>query len=269
MLKMRMTSTGDFWFVTNQVDTYVGKSLELYGEWSYGEILAMAEFVGPQDNVVEIGSNIGAHTAFIAKKLCPKGTVYAFEPRRLLFQNLCANIALNAIDNVYAFQHAIGSTTERIFEGEISVQSNANHGAYPLGAIEGTAEIIDIYPLDDMLDFIKPIALLKADVEGHEEQVLRGSSALIKRDRPVLYLENDRRDKSPSLIEYCWSLDYELYWHLVPLFRPDNFANTAQNIFENIYSFNMVGLPRESGKVFTQSAKIITSDALPGNAVAQ
>jgi hypothetical protein len=46
MWKMRITTTGDFWFVTNQVDTYVGKSLELYGEWSYGEVLAKAKFVG-------------------------------------------------------------------------------------------------------------------------------------------------------------------------------------------------------------------------------
>ncbi len=263
MLRTRLTTAGGFTFVTNQLDTYVGKSLEVYGEWSYGEILGLAGLVTPATNVVEIGANIGAHTVFLAKNLCPQGVVYAFEPRRLIFQNLCANLAVNGIDNVYTFPNAIGSERSRLYEGTISPDAHANHGAYALGTIEGKGEIIDIMPLDDLLDFIQPTGLFKADVEGFEEQVLRGSAGLIQRDRPVLYLENDRIDNSKSLIEYCWSIDYDLYWHLVPLFRPDNFANTAVNIFGNVHSFNMIGLPREAGKVIVGGTKIDNSDAHP------
>lgn len=263
MIKMRSTTVGDYNFLTNQLDTYVGKSLEVYGEWSFGEVQAMAGLLTPESNVVEIGANIGAHTVFIAKNICYQGVVYAFEPRRLIFQNLCANIALNGIDNVYAFPNAIGAEASRIYEGSLPPQEHANHGAYALGDLAGRSEIIDVMPLDDLIDFIKPVALLKADVEGFEEQVLRGAAAIIKRDRPALYLENDRLASSKSLIEYCWSLDYDLYWHVVPLFRPDNLANTTANIFGNIHSFNMIGLPRESGKAFVGDTKIENSDAHP------
>ena len=106
---MRLTTCGSYKFLTNPLDTYVGKSLEIYGEWSQGELNIISSLVHKNANILEVGSNIGAHTVFIAKEICPEGNVYAFEPRRVLFQNLCANLCINEISNVYTFQKALGS----------------------------------------------------------------------------------------------------------------------------------------------------------------
>ena len=171
---MRLTTCRNYKFLNNPLDTYVGKSLEIYGEWSHGELSVISSLVKSDANVIEVGSNIGAHTVFIAKEICPKGNIYAFEPRRILFQNLCANICINEISNVYAFQKALGIDFDQICEGSIIEGEFANHGAFDLGSIDGTSEQIDVEPLDSFSEKFHKIALIKADVEGFEEDVLRG-----------------------------------------------------------------------------------------------
>ena len=56
-----------------------------------------ARSIQPGDVVIEVGANIGPHTVFLAQHVGPQGLVLAFEPQRILFQTLCANLALNSI----------------------------------------------------------------------------------------------------------------------------------------------------------------------------
>jgi len=263
MSKIRLTTCGSYKFLTNPLDVYVGKSLEIYGEWSHGELIAISSLVPKNANILEVGSNIGSHTVFIAKEICPEGNVYAFEPRRILFQNLCANLCINEISNVYAFQKALGLDFDIIFEGPIPQEGLANLGAFDLGSISGVGEHINVEPLDAYLEHFQKISLIKADVEGFEEDVLRGGSQIISRDNPILYLENDRLEKSQSLIEYAWSLGYNLYWHIVPLFRNDNNAGTPYNVFGNTHSFNMLGIHKQSGIIIDVLNKITDSSSHP------
>jgi FkbM family methyltransferase len=234
-------------FLTLPTDLFIGKSIALYGEWSHGEIEQLAGLIQPTDNVLEAGANIGAHSVFIARDICPAGTLYAFEPRRILFQMLCANLMLNGVGNVEAYQLALGEGEGAIREGPFPLSVPVNAGAFSLGTIPGDAEEIRVVQLDALLDQLKPISLLKADIEGHELKLLRGAAQLIARDRPMLYLENDRTDLSEALITHVLGLGYDACWHIVPLFRPQNLAGATVNVFANIYSFNMLCVPRERG----------------------
>ena len=71
-------------------DLYVGRSLELYGESSEFEGELFAQLCRPGQIVVEVGAHIGSHTIHLAKLVGPAGTVYAFEPQRIIFQIMCA-----------------------------------------------------------------------------------------------------------------------------------------------------------------------------------
>jgi FkbM family methyltransferase len=243
-------------FLTLPTDQYVGRSIQLYGEWSHGEIEQIARLVQPHENVLEAGANIGAHSVFIARDICPQGTLYAFEPRRILFQMLCANLMLNGVGNVEAFQLGLGEAEGAIREGAFPLSVPVNAGAFSLGSIPGDAEELRIMPLDALLSRLKPVSLLKADIEGHELKLLRGAARLIARDRPILYLENDRTNLSEALIAHVLELGYDACWHIVPLFRPKNLAGASSNVFGNAHSFNMLCLPRERGIDF--GARAIT-----------
>ena len=184
MQKIRLTTCGNYKFLTNPLDTYVGKSLEVYGEWSHGELSSISSLVQKDANIIEVGSNIGAHTVFIAKEICPEGNVYAFEPRRILFQNLWANLCINEISNDYAFQKALGLDFDIIFEGPIPQDGLANHGAFDLGSIDGVGEHITVEPLDAFSEQFQKIASVankcpthKLKIEGYTDSEPYGGGA--------------------------------------------------------------------------------------------
>ena len=69
MSTTRLTTTNGVTFITKSNDFFVSKSLEVYGEWSFGEIELLAQILTKSENIVEAGANIGAHTVFLAKDI--------------------------------------------------------------------------------------------------------------------------------------------------------------------------------------------------------
>jgi FkbM family methyltransferase len=221
-------------------DIYIGKSLEHYGEWSEGEIDLFRQVVRPGDIVVDAGAYIGTHALFLAQAVGPQAKVYAFEPQRLLFQMLCANMALNSITNVDCRQAALGAVRGSIKAPVFDVAAANNFGGFSLDWNQ-PGETVEVVPLDS-LD-LPSCSLMKIDVEGMELQVLQGATATIGRCQPCLYVENDRADQSLALTRFIDSLGYAMYWHLPPLYNPQNFYENRKNIFGNIISANLFCVP--------------------------
>src|SRR3954465_1933985 len=92
-----LTQTRHGQMLVNRHDVYIGRSLELYGEWSEGEIDLFRQVLRPGMVVADAGANIGTHTVARAQMVAPNGVVYAFEPQRIVFQTLAANVALNSL----------------------------------------------------------------------------------------------------------------------------------------------------------------------------
>jgi FkbM family methyltransferase len=221
----------------NQHDQYIGASLAKYGEFSTGESEVFQKLVAPGMTVVEVGANIGAHTVELSRRVGPTGMVHAFEPQRIVFQTLCANLALNACANVFAHQAAVGAVPGEILVPILAPDRPTNFGGLSLrGATEG--ERVPLRTLDGL--GLAACHFIKLDLEGMEFEALQGAAALVRQHRPVLYVENDRKERAAALIGLLRSWRYRLYWHLPPLFAPDNFAGDAENIFGNIVSVNML-----------------------------
>ena len=72
--------------------------------------------------------------------------------------------------------------------------------------------------------------------------MIAGAVRTIRQFRPLLYVENDRQEKSAALIRQLLDLDYRLYWHLPPLFNSQNYFGVAENVFGPIISSNMLGI---------------------------
>lgn len=234
----------------NPKDAYVGRSLDRYGEFSEGEVQLFAQLVRAGDVVVEVGANLGALTLPLAKLAGPTGRVFAFEPQRILFQTLCANLALNSVTNVVARNEAAGAASGVLAVPMLDYTHAANYGGLPLGPEADWAGKENI-PVEEVpvvtLDSVQLLRcrLLKVDVEGMEADVLAGATETIARCRPLLYVENDRTEKSERLVAAMKALGYTLYWHTPPLYLSDNFHKLADNVFGNVLSFNVLGVPAE------------------------
>ena len=237
-------------------DIYIGGSLEHYGEFSEGEIEVFRQVARPGDTIVDVGANIGAHTLYFAKTVGAQGFVYAFEPQRIIFQALCANVALNSLIHVQCLPVALGERPGKTKVPVMDPVRQNNFAGLQLGEFpEG--EIVDVVPLDSL--HLPQCRLIKIDVEGMESSVLRGAVATIKAHQPFLYVENDRPDKSQELTRLIAELGYKMYWHEPFLYNPDNFYANPNNIFGTVSSHNLFCVPAAMNAVM-QGFR----EALPG-----
>lgn len=225
--------------LVNDRDVFVGRSLMTYGEFSQGEAQMFTDLIRPGSVVVDVGANIGAHTLHFSQLVGPAGQVHAFEPQRLVFQMLCANVALNGIENVYCSQTAVGVERTTIRLATADPNAEQNFGGLSLAVLASErGELVEVRPLDVECNF------LKIDVEGMETEVLEGAREVIQRSRPFLYVENDRVENSPRLLQTIESLGYVPYWHLTPLYSPNNFNRVAKNVWGvDFVSFNLLCIP--------------------------
>jgi hypothetical protein len=232
-LKLRECLHG--WMLFN--GPYIGRCFELYGEYSESEVDVFRAHVRPGSYAVDVGANIGDLTLPLARLAGEEGRVFAFESHPESFNVLCANLALNRVRNVRPINQFLADSPD------VSTASDVwGEHAY-VGDVWSPA----IAPLDALgltrCDFIK------IDVDGKELEVLRSGERTIRSCKPVLYFENDVRDRSAALLDYVLStLGYRVFAHVAPIFRADNFYGNPVNAWapRNVCSKMMLALP--SGK---------------------
>lgn len=241
----------------NSKDQYIGRALEYYGEYSQHEADLLVQFISPGAVVIDAGANLGGLTLFFARAVGGSGRVYAFEPQRVIFQTLCANMALNSLVNVYAVQAALGDRQGSINIDTPDYTRENNFGGMALGEWHA-GEAVPLMRIDELA--LARCDLIKIDVEGMEEAVLRGAQATIARHRPLLYVENDRAEKVASLINCIAAMSYRMYWHFPPYFNPDNFHGRADNLFDTLASRNMLCLPAERALAVKGLEPVVVAD---------
>ena len=218
----------------------LGTLLERYGEYGESQVDIFRQQLRPGMTVVEVGANLGAQTLAFAQAVGPEGRVVAFEPRRSLFQLLCANLALNAVDNVDAHWLAVGAK------------------ARPVGVRRGNdAAAVDKVQLVTLDSVDLPAChVLKIDESGLEDEVIEGARQTILRLKPVLHVGNENSAKSAALVQLLWDLDYDCYWHEAPHVRVPNFRGDAENNFPDLVSVSLLCIPRSRKASITGFRKV-------------
>ena len=243
----RLVKARHGWFLANPGDLYLGRALLTYGEYSELELKLLEQLLRPGLDAIEIGANIGSHTVPLARRLAVLGRrLLVVEAQAVIFQSLCANLALNGLSNVLAENLACSDRPGILTFSAPDHDAEFNSGGVAMREDGSGSHSVRAARLDDVIPPGLLPGLIKIDVEGFELKVLQGAAQTIARHRPVLYLENDRRETSPALIEHLWAAGYTLYWHTPYLFNPANYAGKAEDIYPTIASINMLALPKEA-----------------------
>lgn len=232
-------------------DIWIGRSLAYYGEYSEAEVELFEALVQPGAVVLDVGANIGALTVPLARFVGPTGLIVAIEPERLNYYALCANVALNNLPWVICLQYCVSDQTGAIRVADLDRSIKQNFGGLELDQpqMSKNGNLTPLFKLDD-LEILSCVKLIKIDVEGMEQRVLRGAVKTIERHRPFLYVENDREEKSQGLMDFIASRGYRMWHHQPPFWNPKNFAKKKKNIFGDLVSQNLFCHPVEQALAF-------------------
>jgi FkbM family methyltransferase len=230
-------------FAYNVNDLFIGRSLDVYGEWSEEELSLVFQVLQPGAIVLDVGANIGTHTVPLAKHVTDAGAVLAFEPQRLTFQLLCANVALNSLTNVKCVNAAVSDVRGEVLIPMLDPTKAVNFGGLSsVGHEHG--EPTDTLRIDDLQ--LGRCNLIKIDVEGLEARVLEGARQTITAHRPVLFVENNNEKGSPAILEVLDALGYKCWWHVANSYAPGNYFGVDKPVFPPYVEANVLCFPKEA-----------------------
>ena len=163
------------------------------------------------------------------------------------YHTLCANLALNGIQNVKALNCFIADSP--------AVDTSGPWGKFGYVSETWGAPLISIDSLS-----IANCAFIKIDVDGKELEVLKSATNLIERTRPILYFENDDQATSAALLDHAMQQQYDLYWHPAPIFDQNNYFGNPTNHWAptNVLSFMVLGIPEERRAQYEIGLTMIT-----------
>lgn len=243
-------------------DLYIGRSLELYGEYAQLEIDVLLRCLRPGDRVIDAGANIGVHTLAFARAVGPAGRVIAFEPQQPIFQVMCANMAMNGLQNVVALPYAVSDTGGALRMPRIDLMEPQNTGSVKVGGDKGLGrDPVLAIALDSLA--VQRLALIKIDVEDMEIQVLKGAAGLIRKFRPAIMVEYRPNTDCSDLIRTLRGYGYGIWTLNRPMFNPDNFNGVTENVFHRTYSHNLLCLHPEGRPILTDRDLTAAGAPLP------
>lgn len=217
-------------FLLFSTDDAVSRVIYSQGSWAPPLLTISGMFVNDAEApfVLDVGANLGAYSVPMAKQIAAAGgTIHCFEPQRVVYYQLCGNIFLNRLDNVFAFNMAVGDEDGRVNIPSIDYSQSRNIGGFTLDeearrqlssvAIRADDQGNDV-PLIRLDSHVVPKtpSLIKIDVEGLELQVLKGAQNLLETGLyPPLLLEAWNlewfQSRRQDLLNYLEHLGYKLF----------------------------------------------------------
>jgi len=139
----------------------------------YEQELRDRVFSDLQGVFVDVGANVGFWSVPAATRV----PVVAFEPNPWAAEHLIVNAELNGLE-IDVRRQAVSSRPGELDLYASDLEQNASQATLHRDAIYGSAEQI-LVPVVTLDDAVGEVDTLKIDVEGHEEEVLRGAQSLL------------------------------------------------------------------------------------------
>jgi FkbM family methyltransferase len=134
----------------------------------------LLHFLRPDDLFIDIGANIGSYTVLASGVVGARS--WAVEPDPSTVERLARNVEVNGIGHkVVVYPFALG---EREGDVPFTIGLDTMNRVAAAGNLE--TRIVTQWTLDCLTERVEP-KMMKMDVEGYEETVLKGASATLKR----------------------------------------------------------------------------------------
>jgi FkbM family methyltransferase len=196
--------------------TYPMERKMLSGIYEPSTLQVIHQFVSPGAYCLDIGANVGPITLALAKHVGETGRVYAFEPGPPIFQRLEQNVRRNShlVPRIHLYNSGLSEAAGTLWWNE-DINNRGNGGLLYTHGVPVSVSTVDTFMEQEQ---IPRIDFVKIDVEGMEEQVLRGGRSVWETFHPVLYFETFQafryrqgRDRFRAIEEFLTALGYQLF----------------------------------------------------------
>jgi FkbM family methyltransferase len=185
-------------------ETFITREFNNNKYWDIDVLLKVQNYIDPYKNILEIGGHCGTSSLFYASLLKKKKKVFVYEPQKKLFNLLLKNINDNYLNKkIKAFNKAFfckegffymnktdidggGGVVEKRYNEQGDLP--CNFGGIGLG-IDG--EKVLTTTLDKCK--IKKIGFIHCDAQGAENFIFSEGKKFLKKNRPVILYENNKK----------------------------------------------------------------------------
>ena len=164
---------------------------QLFAGFELRERQFLNRILTPGMTVLDIGAHAGLYTILASKRVGPSGRVLSFEPSARERRRLKRHVSLNCCRNVSVIDFAIG---EHEGQADLFIVEGRETGCNSLRRARGFAGHsvrVRVRCLDDCYHegMFSSVDVIKMDVQGAEELVLRGAWDIVRSARPIVIFE--------------------------------------------------------------------------------
>jgi FkbM family methyltransferase len=203
-------------------DIYIIDQFKKNNYWDINTLIKLREYINPNKDILEIGAHCGTSTVIYAKFLSSNNKVYAFEPQKNMYNLLKHNIEQNNLQNkVDIFNKALFCFNGYCNMNNIDLDGGCgnvlkryndenelpcNFGGICLGK---DGEKVCSITIDDNLNYDN-IGFIHCDAQGAENFIFSKATEFIKKNRPVIFFENNAKYSNYLFENVCNSYpEYE------------------------------------------------------------
>ena len=243
----------NFWQISTR--SYLEWTLFFYGAYEEQIQKLFTHYLKAGDIAIDVGSNIGIHTMHMSRCVGTTGTIISFEPHEKIYQRQINNLTLNQINNVRALQVGLSNKNCTAFLEQFDQKSSSNQGTSKIVSDETTNVMkIRVVRLDDFLTEIlqsltAKIALIKIDIEGHEDAFFEGAEHTIKKHRPIIIFEDSAGfliNTTSSINKMLDCADYMLFGIDFNSLHPIDLKSRTQRSYYRILALPNSDIKKES-----------------------
>jgi len=210
---------------------HITEAVQRSGTYYEGDLLGAIHERAVRGAYVDVGAHYGNHTTFFGLE-CGAERVVAIEPSPPAFAGLVETVAENGLQPVVAMHRVAAHPTwrrvtvtalpwrpppgspTRSNSGRVGVTPTTSGGDAPAA------------PLDEILDGVQGVGLIKVDAEGMSAEILSSGRRVLRRDRPLVAAEAGSNTEHQALrallsplgyreVErYCWTATW--LWEPIP-----------------------------------------------------
>ncbi len=204
---------------------------------------------------IDVGANYGMYTFFASKRF---STCYSFEPLPYFepiykqgFKNQ------NVVWRQIALSDKKETTVMRTPSCDRGYSTIDSHNQLE-GKVDESDGIDNIEVETNKLDSynIRSVGFLKIDVEGHEQEVLRGAAQTIRTSKPIIFVEAEERHREGSVkgvAAMLADMGYDCYFLLHKVLLPFNRFKMERHqnpALKHDYIRNFLFIHRENNSTF-------------------